>query len=490
MVEVKENIQQTPEQIKKAKEAADFNDIKNASANKVAENFKKTEIPENKNGIKDTELVSKKFPDLDSDVMKVILSQYKVLARKPSDGYRLGEPIGFDKLAVKQLYDLPVTTKANIAYLSSMITYDSKSTAPAIYQKIAESNYMKNNKLDATAISKKIASINSWIALTKEDFNFTKTFRQELNKIKQTEILEKFTNMFPAWTDVPLMPDIEQFAVGKWEKTMWLWWVNNGSRWLFDYNNNGEQPTSNTKNLEFGFDKTKPMSISVVPSWAKSTIPSTINLLIKDKTGNTLWSIIWSFSRNPSGNWNVFKWSKSNLPDVSIVNNTINIPNTYQDTGISLTAKSAQDDEANFSLSLENGRTIDPTKGKPEIGWSTSHREESTQSMKLGKFDLAAETSEDLNTMIDRNLFYANKTLKTHIPLEVTVGANQTRFNPQWIEKTIRNYKTFADKETADLTNLYVDKPDFLEQLPKARKLVDLVVLSPTFIDFITLTSL
>ena len=58
------------------------------------------------------------------------------------------------------------------------------------------------------------------------------------------------------------------------------------------------------------------------------------------------------------------------------------------------------------------------------------------------------------------------------------------------IQITADLYKTFADKETADLTNLYVDKPDFLEQLPKARKLVDLVVLSPTFIDFITLTSL
>jgi hypothetical protein len=51
--------------------------------------------------------------------------------------------------------------------------------------------------------------------------------------------------------------------------------------------------------------------------------------------------------------------------------------------------------------------------------------------MELGKFDLAAETSDDINSMIDRNLFYANKTLKNHIPLEVTVGANKTHFNPQ-----------------------------------------------------------
>jgi hypothetical protein len=173
--EVKNTIPQTPEQIKQAKEAADRAKIKNAPANKVAENIKKTETPENKNGIKDkdqaptkvetksttpvkietksttpvkvetksttpvkvettkpqevrkeTDLVSDRLPDLNNDVMKVILAQYKVLGRKPSDGYRPGEAVGFDKLSVKQLYDLPVTTKANIAYLSSMITYESK----------------------------------------------------------------------------------------------------------------------------------------------------------------------------------------------------------------------------------------------------------------------------------------------------------------------------------------------------------------------------
>ena len=165
--EAKNTIKQTPEQIKQAQEATDRTKIKNAPAVKVAEKIKDTNIPQSKdikdNAItpikienikaqevrKDTDLVIKRFPDLNTQVMRTILTQYHIL--KWDSGSQ--DAIGLDKLSLKQIYNLPMTTKANLAYLSSMIAHG---PTFANYKKIAESDYMKQNKLSASAIANTI----------------------------------------------------------------------------------------------------------------------------------------------------------------------------------------------------------------------------------------------------------------------------------------------------------------------------------------------
>ena len=75
------------------------------------------------------------------------------------------------------------------------------------------------------------------------DLNFIRAFKSELEDIQQTEILQKFINMFPDGETVPPMPEIKQFAVGMGRTTWGLGGVENGSRWLFDYNNSAENAT-------------------------------------------------------------------------------------------------------------------------------------------------------------------------------------------------------------------------------------------------------
>jgi len=420
--EAKNTIKQTPEQIKQAQEATDRTKIKNAPAVKVAEKIKDTNIPQSKdikdNAItpikienikaqevrKDTDLVIKRFPDLNTQVMRTILTQYHIL--KWDSGSQ--DAIGLDKLSLKQIYNLPMTTKANLAYLSSMIAHG---PTVANYKKIAESDYMKQNKLSASAIANTIWRMNEWNPMGPSDLNFIRAFKSELEDIQQTEILQKFINMFPDGETVPPMPEIKQFAVGMGRTTWGLGGVENGSRWLFDYNNSAESPSLNSKNLEFGFDETKPMSISIIPSWSQSTKPSTINLLIKDQTGKTLGTVTGSYRRNESGRWNIFKLdSNPSLPDISVINNTINIPNTYKNASITLTAQAANIywanyDEANFSLSIENGRTIDPTE-KAHTWSVASYEEHITDPMELGKFELTPDAKVKISSIVDKSLWF------------------------------------------------------------------------------------
>ncbi len=438
------NSQETTNKAREKTEAGINSVDKTKLANNISTQW--TKWPENKDikeVWKDTDLVKDKIPDLWEYNMKIILVQYKLLWWDRNQWWALG----FDTLKLGDLYKLPATTKANIAYLSSMLNHKS-----SVYEAISKTSFMKENNFDAQKIWDTLTKISKWATLSSTDLAFTKAFRTELEKIQNTEILQKYTNMFPAGADVPPMPDIMQLAIGDGQSTWWIGWTDNGWRWLFDYNES--YMAINQKNLQFWVDHSKPMSISVIPSWAKWLGRNMIKFDIKSPIW-TVCTISWRYSA--SATRNNMEWSYNwNLNGIVIDGNTISIPNSYKDSSISVRAFAAEIrnkdfDEANFSLSIDNGRTLDANR--QPVGWPESYTEKMTDPMKLGEFELTDLAKNTINSIVDKSLYFGNKTLKKNINLNLTIAADATAFDSRWIKWTIVNYQNFIAKQKNILVN-------------------------------------
>lgn len=463
--EAKNTINQTPEQIKQIKETAERTKINKAPVETVVKKLENTKLP-GANDIKqevrkETDLVKDKFSDLKYDNIQVIMVQYHLLGWDRN----AGGAQWFDKLTLQDVYKLPATTKANIAYLSSMLNFKENGKKQETFDAISKSDYMIQNNLDSKTIEAKIDRISVWDRMTPQDLAFTKAFRVALEKIKHTEILSKYTNMFPAGQSVPPMPDIEQYAVWDGQNTTWIWWVRNWWRRLFEYGETGNL-SINAKYIQYWIDKSNPMSISVLPSGADAKRNNTLNLIINDANWKRLWQITWRYSASWTAN--NMAWSKKWLDDILIENNTIIIHASYQNTNMSLVANSdyasaGKHDETNFSLSIENGRTVKPNEETPSA-WSVSYDAKITDPMELGKFELTSQAKDTVNKIMDKSLFFGNKTMKNHIKMTLTVWVDETPFVKAGINTTILNYQKITTSQKDILVNqLKIFNPKQLE---------------------------